>query len=401
MATSLTRQELYDLVWSKPISKLVEHFGVSGVAIAKACSRAHVPVPPRGWWARRTAGQSSIVRVQLGQRPPGLDDTVTVGGGAYAHYYRGYAPDQEILNSPIPPEPSFEEDIDAVRERVMAMVGKVSVPRSLVNPHPLVARLLEQDDARREKQRTSAYVSSWDAPKFDSPIERRRLRILSTALSTLARCGCRIDGRTLEGRVFSVRVGHQHMNVALVVEEHRTRKRAGSAADPSVEKRLRFTIGVSYDGSGEGSRSWDDGTMPLEDQVRDIAVEMVVHAEAAYRKSVLWGHGARKERKAQLEEAARQAAAEAIRKERERQERLEKERVERLLGEAASLARAREIRRYVEEVRDANAASADPLPPERIDAWSDWALQQADRIDPVRSGAFRKPYDEDTVPTTA
>lgn len=401
MATSLTRQELYDLVWSKPISQLVKHFGVSGVAIAKACSRAHVPVPPRGWWARRAAGQSSAVRVRLGLRPPGLDDTVSVGGDRYSHYYRGYAPDQEILNSPIPPEPSFDEDIDAVRERVTAMVGKVSVPRTLVNPHPSVARLIEQDEARREKQRTSAYISPWDAPKFDSPIERRRLRILSTVLSALVRCGCRIDGRTHEGCVFSVRVGHQHMNVALVVEEHRTRKRAGSVADPGVEKRLKFTIEVSYDGSGEGSRSWDDGTAPLEDQVRDIVVEVVVHAEDAYRKSVLWGHKARKERKAQLEEAARKAAAEAIRKERERQERLERERVERLLGEAASLARAREIRRYVEKVRDTNAASADPLPPDRIDAWSAWALQQADRIDPVRNGAFMKPYDEDPTPAKA
>lgn len=127
MATSLTRRELYDLVWSKPISKLVEHFGVSGVAIAKACSRAHVPVPPRGWWARRAAGQSSIVQVRPGPRPPGLDDTVTVGGGAHAHYYQGYASDQEILDSPIPPEPSFDKDIGAVRERVMAMVGKFSV----------------------------------------------------------------------------------------------------------------------------------------------------------------------------------------------------------------------------------------------------------------------------------
>lgn len=94
------------------------------------------------------------------------------------------------------------------------------------------------------------------------------------------------------------------------------------------------------------------------------------------------------------------ARAEAVRKEKERQERLERERVDRLLGEAASLARAQEIRRYVGEVREANAASTDPMPVDEIEAWAAWALQQADRIDPVRSGAFRKPYDADEAPTT-
>ena len=88
----------------------------------------------------------------------------------------------------------------------------------------------------------------------------------------------------------------------------------------------------------------------------------------------------------------RRRKAEAERKERERRERLERERVDRLLGEAASLARAQEIRRYVEAVRQANVLNTDPVPPAEMDAWSAWALAQADRIDPVKSGAFRKSY---------
>lgn len=49
------------------------------------------------------------------------------------------------------------------------MVGKVVVPRTLTHPHPVVARLLAQDDARREKQKASGYSWVWDAPKFDPP----------------------------------------------------------------------------------------------------------------------------------------------------------------------------------------------------------------------------------------
>ncbi len=54
---TLTRQSLYDLVWSTPMSTLAKDFGISDVALAKRCRVVDVPVPPRGYWARRAAGQ--------------------------------------------------------------------------------------------------------------------------------------------------------------------------------------------------------------------------------------------------------------------------------------------------------------------------------------------------------
>ena len=57
MPHRISRNELYQLVWSQPISALSKRFEISDVALAKACARAHIPVPPRGWWARKTAGK--------------------------------------------------------------------------------------------------------------------------------------------------------------------------------------------------------------------------------------------------------------------------------------------------------------------------------------------------------
>lgn len=54
----LTRQEMYDLVWSVPASKLSERFGLSGRGLAKLCERHGIPVPERGWWAKTAAGQN-------------------------------------------------------------------------------------------------------------------------------------------------------------------------------------------------------------------------------------------------------------------------------------------------------------------------------------------------------
>lgn len=53
-----SRQELYDLVWSTPASKLAPDFGISDVAIAKRCKKLNVPRPSLGYWAKVAAGQT-------------------------------------------------------------------------------------------------------------------------------------------------------------------------------------------------------------------------------------------------------------------------------------------------------------------------------------------------------
>src|SRR5258708_19416863 len=54
---TLTRQSLYDLVWSKPMSDLAKDFNMSDVGLAKRCRAVDVPIPYRGYWARKAAGQ--------------------------------------------------------------------------------------------------------------------------------------------------------------------------------------------------------------------------------------------------------------------------------------------------------------------------------------------------------
>src|SRR5258708_14245576 len=55
---TLTRQSLYELVWSKPMSTLANEFGITDVGLAKRCRAVDVPIPYRGYWARRAAGQT-------------------------------------------------------------------------------------------------------------------------------------------------------------------------------------------------------------------------------------------------------------------------------------------------------------------------------------------------------
>ncbi len=67
----MSRAELFDLVWSTPVSRLAERWGMSGPGLRKACQRIEVPVPPRGHWARTAAGakerRPSLPKLGIGQ----------------------------------------------------------------------------------------------------------------------------------------------------------------------------------------------------------------------------------------------------------------------------------------------------------------------------------------------
>lgn len=58
------RRRLYEQVWTEPTQQVAKLYGVSDVAIAKACALLDIPKPPRGYWAKKAAGQ------KLPNRPP-------------------------------------------------------------------------------------------------------------------------------------------------------------------------------------------------------------------------------------------------------------------------------------------------------------------------------------------
>ena len=48
----LTRKELYDLVWSTPLSKLTKQFALSNDGIKKICKQFEIPMPDGGYWMK-------------------------------------------------------------------------------------------------------------------------------------------------------------------------------------------------------------------------------------------------------------------------------------------------------------------------------------------------------------
>jgi hypothetical protein len=54
----VSRDELYRLVWSKPMTRIAEQFEVSGSYLARICTHLNVPRPARGYWAKLAVGKA-------------------------------------------------------------------------------------------------------------------------------------------------------------------------------------------------------------------------------------------------------------------------------------------------------------------------------------------------------
>ncbi len=134
MNREFTRKELYDLVWSQPMRTVAASVGISDVALAKQCKKANIPVPNRGYWARKQAGKLTT-QIALPPRFPGAPDRI--GGSTSHRYYYGCGSDwaEQLREMPIPPVPTFEEEMSSVEERV-----RIPVTRIPVTVHEIGAR---------------------------------------------------------------------------------------------------------------------------------------------------------------------------------------------------------------------------------------------------------------------
>jgi hypothetical protein len=386
MAELLTRKALYDLVWSEPMKTISERFGMSDVAFKKICVRAATPTPDRGYWAKKDAGKQTF-QAAFPARPPGMTDQILIGKADHSSY-NCWGRNKADLSGAIGPPPEFPEAIEAVRARIAANVGRVSVPHKVGNWHGAIDRLLKEDDKRRAKQLNDPYPMSWYKPLFDSPFERRRLRILNSLFFAVAKMNGKSSVRGREAREIRISFFQQHLPLSLE-RPKRSRGHSGYSTSAGEPRDMKLCLSILKGwGSEQTIVTWheeDDQTLEL--RMTDIAIQVILTAEIQCRDGAFRQYQWRVQRKAELEEEERKRKLEAECAEKERLKRIEQERVDRLLRDAAAFHQAGTIRKYVEAIRLAQALESSSSH-EELEQWSQWALTQADRIDPAIGEKF-------------
>ena len=119
MSRTFTRQEFYDLVWSKPMTHIAKEFALSDVALHKVCKKHDIPNPPLGWWAKKAAGKP-VKQTPLPKMKAGDADRITIASGE------------------LRPEPEL---IATARENARVMASTIEAGGEL-RPAPIVERTI-------------------------------------------------------------------------------------------------------------------------------------------------------------------------------------------------------------------------------------------------------------------
>jgi hypothetical protein len=366
-------EDVTAFAWSAPMRDLAQTIGISDVGLKKLLRAQGIVTPPQGHWNRVHAGRKVPAPPSPRPRGPGERGRISLD-----RRFREHVP--EATSMPIGgPFASalVPEDLDELKARELKALPRVAAPRDLSRPHVGLLRVLKRDEQRREKFVASDWL--WDRPLFDGPLTQRELRIADGLLKALARRGH--SGEVQEDRrELTIRVSVGDTGVALAFEiigSHRTEMIAGNrvpAHDLPVSTPLRLGF-KRLRRSGEHASWCDQPGKRLEKCVAEIAAEVIVAGEAAFRRSLVEAAEAEAEHARWLEESRRRKLAELAGK-----------RIADLKQSGDLLRKAEEIRALVAQVKHAVEQGSELVSAEQLARWEIWALSQADVLDPLRSG---------------
>lgn len=376
--------EVRAFAWSAPMRELARKVGMSDVGLKKLLASYGVVAPPQGYWNKVHAGKTVPKPPKPPPRRAGEIGRIRIDSRFAS------------VLTPVPPMPSHgpfasgevPENLEALRAQELKAIGRVAVPRTLERPHMGLLQLLKREERRHEKQAERQW--NWDSPRFDDPVGKRRLRILNGILLALAKRGHNGDVQERDGEL-EVRaiVGDTYLGVAInVFGKHRKVRLNGydrPAPDLPASTPLVVRIDSGFD--GKTGEAWhDDQDGKLESKIVPIAAAIIVAGEAKFRRSLR-----------EAEEREEQMRVERERLREVKLAELNNRRLADLRKSGELLRQAQDIRALVELVRDAMLAGPLEIDTDALAGWERWALAEADRIDPVRSGQIMTHLREPTV----
>lgn len=359
------RDKLYEEIWTDPVQTVARRYRISDVGLAKICKKLLIPIPPRGYWARVAAGQKV-----LKPRLPKVDGNPTF-----------------ISNVRIVEETVLSER-DQILESQTRQEPGVAVSTDLSAAHPLVLKTYQAMLKKKPEIDGRLHSLKGMLKICVSPENLERAMLIYDSV---------IKACTLRGHEFEIK-DDKDSSVTLVTcmgepvpiaiteglakREHViTPEEARQQAkypwhhinkwDDYPTGKLTLRIDSYYD--EHLRRAWADSKLTKVESKLDAFMEgLKVYAANKIAERHEY------ERK-QAEKARKQARLDELKNLRK----LAKEKHARLLRDTRNWHKAERIRAFVEAVRLRRAKDLLGDSPERDEQWEIWAMDQADRIDPL------------------
>lgn len=172
--TTMTREELYASVWTTPMSRLAEDYGISGNGLAKICDREDIPYPPRGYWAKHAVGKAPK---QTSLPKSSRTRSIT------------------IRPTPLPPPPiELSPEVKQQLDKARASEPTLLVPERLLRPHAVIASWLAEHEQKKRQARSER--DPWRRNLYDpgdfSETDHRKHRILDALFKAIERQGGKV-----------------------------------------------------------------------------------------------------------------------------------------------------------------------------------------------------------------
>ena len=372
----LTRQQLYDQVWSTPMRTLAQQYGLSDVGLAKVCKKHDIPRPPVGYWAKLQHGKPV-------EQPP-LPDSSSDGAIEISNPGDRQASESAEADSTVQQLAAEEKKKDA----------KIEIADSLRGAHKLVSQA--NQDFQGVKAGETGLVDPGDGAVLDIHVakasQHRALRIMDALLKALEDRGYSVSpGPTVRLLDADVRFG--------IVEQLDTKEEEPDEHDldghytfghsrfnrkkvASGRFELRLHDEESY-WRLHCRKAWrDTKTKRLENELNKFVSGLMTFAAKSREREE--EHRLREEKR--LEEERRRQEEAQRRAELCERYKAEKARVDRLMQEANNWRKSQDLRDFIDAMKRRHLERHGTIDADTDFArWLEWAYEQADRLDPLTS----------------
>ncbi len=382
------RNELYKQVWEKPVQEVARSYGISDVALAKVCRKLAVPVPYRGYWARKASGQNPK-QTPLPEVPLNFKTELRRLGRTGGR------------STPVTLPPDIQSKVS--REKLAE--NAITVSPSLIDPHRLVARTARILGRRKPsndgilRQASERCLDIEVSPAaldralkimdaFIKACEQRGLTVIPARRMTPSKPGQREPTEDVLPETTSLQVEGETITLRLVEKCDTTFPPAPKPPEGLSGYTLKSWIRrnrpePTYHPSGElqlmlktydSQASWKDGKQQrLENCLNDAVARLFILAQRL------------KDNRAEQEQWNRDFEEnKRRRREEERRTQEEQERAKTLLARLSNWRLAREIRTHITEITAILDKEEVTLNPDgELAKELKWALLYADKIDPV------------------
>jgi hypothetical protein len=385
---NVTRAELYELVWTKPATKIAKEFEVSDVWISKVCKRANIPKPPPGYWQALAAGKS-VSRTALPPNPPLQPQNIVVLAEDWRYYNEAYPAlhwdepktDDEPIPA-LPPPHVFSESMDDVRVRAERLTAPLKFAETLKHPHPATALLLKGDQLRAHDNAKSFYISAWDKPRYRHPSGLALLTALNQLFFAWTTLGATVSISGRKKQSYSVSILGRHFDLYFIDFGWDGTIGFGPANKSKDEFKYGFNWG-RYEDDPYGNRTKPklrEYRVLTSDILRSLIKESIVLAEEEIRTSTESHYKWLARRREEYIESREQRRLAAIRRHEQEVQQLLKKRIEMVEDAIDRIDRADRLRSLIVAFDEKAKSGDEPLA--GFEKWRRWANDQVTRIDP-------------------